>query len=229
MKNHSNSDRKVTTDNIFDINRLGLSDSFESGKSLTLGIEYKREKLKDINKFFEFKLASSFREHEDNFIPTTSSLNKKNSNLFGSITNNLNEYLVLDYDFILDNNYDKFEYNSVNATLNVKNFKTNFNFIEENGFTGDTNFLENTTSYDFNEKNTILFKTRRNRKLNLTEYYDLVYEYQNDCLVASIKYNKTYYNDRELKPTENLFFSITLFPLTTYEHSVDRESFDRLR
>ena len=25
------------------------------------------------------------------------------------------------------------------------------------------------------------------RKINLTEYYDLVYEYQNDCLIAGIK------------------------------------------
>ena len=62
------------------------------------------------------------------------------------------------------------------------------------------------------------FKTRRNRKISLTEYYDLVYEYRNDCLVAGIKYKKSYYSDRDLKPNENLLFTITLFPLTTYEH-----------
>ena len=28
----------------------------------------------------------------------------------------------------------------------------------------------------------------KNRKINLTEYYDLVYEYKNDCLKAGIKY-----------------------------------------
>ena len=33
-----------------------------------------------------------------------------------------------------------------------------------------------------------------------------------------IKYKKSYYEDRDLKPTENLLFTITLFPLTTYEH-----------
>ena len=36
------------------------------------------------------------------------------------------------------------------------------------------------------------FKTRKNRKLNLTEYYDLVYEYKNDCLTAGIKYKKSF-------------------------------------
>ena len=71
-------------------------------------------------------------------------------------------------------------------------------------------------------QNFISFKTRRNRKLNLTEYYDLVYEYQNDCLIAGIKYNKSYYEDRDLKPSENLFFTINLVPLTTYEQKIDR-------
>ena len=69
------------------------------------------------------------------------------------------------------------------------------------------------TSYNFDENNFLTFKTRRNRKINLTEYYDLVYEYKNDCLTAGIKYNKTYYEDRDLKPSENLLFTITLFPL----------------
>ena len=40
MKNYSNENRLITTDNIFDINRLGISDSYESGKSLTLGIRF---------------------------------------------------------------------------------------------------------------------------------------------------------------------------------------------
>ena len=87
---------------------------------------------------------------------------------------------------------------------------------------GDNNFLENSTSYSFNENNILSFKTRRNRKIDLTEYYDLVYEYKNDCLIAGIKYKKTYYEDRDLKPSENLFFSISIIPITTYEHKFDQ-------
>ena len=221
MKNYSSSSKSITVDNIFNINRLGLSDSFEKGKSLTVGLDYKKENLNDKNKFFEFKLASSFRDKEENFIPNSTSLNKKNSNLFGSITSAINENISLNYDFRIDNNYDKFEYNSINTELKYNNFKTEFNFIEENGETGDENFLENSTSYNFDDKNYFSFKTRRNRKLNLTEFYDLVYEYKNDCLVAAFKYNKTYYSDRDLKPKEDLLFSVTFFPLTKYEHNLD--------
>ena len=31
---------------------------------------------------------------------------------------------------------------------------------------------------------------------------------------------KPYYEDRDLKPTENLLFTITLFPLTSYEQKL---------
>ena len=49
----------------------------------------------------------------------------------------------------------------------------------------------------------------------MTEYYNLIYEYKNDCLVAGIKYNKTYYKDRDLEPTEDFMLSIKLIPFTS--------------
>ena len=218
MKNYNTEDRNINVNNLFNINRLGLSDTYEAGKSLTVGFDYKKENLDDINKYFELKLGSVFRDKEESFIPTSSTLNKKNSNLFGSATNFINENFSVDYNFMIDNNLDRFEYNSITASLFFDKFETKFNFVEENGNIGNENFLENTTSYNLDDKNYFSFKTRRNRKINLTEFYDLVYEYKNDCLVAGIKYNKTYYSDRDLKPKEDLLFSITLFPLTTYEH-----------
>ena len=124
---------------------------------------------------------------------------------------------MLDYNFAIDNDLSTFEYNELSAQLSLNNFVTDFSFIEENGEMGDANVIENSFKYLIDENNNLSFKTRRNRKLNLTEYYDLVYEYKNDCLTAGIKYKKTYYEDRDLIPSENLFFTITLFPLTTYE------------
>ncbi len=222
MKNYSTSTPSITVDNVFGINRLGLGDSFEKGKSMTLGIDYKKQKLEDINKYFEFKLASVFRDGEENFISSSSSLNKKNSNLFGSIETKLSENFEIDYNFRIDNNYEKFEYNSINTNFIFNNLETNFTFVEENGEAGNENFLENSTVYKFDENNFISFNTRRNRKLNLTEFYDLLYEYKNDCLIASIKYKKKYYSDRDLKPSENLLLTLTLYPLTTYEHNETR-------
>ena len=97
------------------------------------------------------------------------------------------------------------------------NFDTTFNYIEETGNVGTTHILENETTFNFDEQNFITFRTRENKEIDLTEYYDLIYEYKNDCLVAGIKYNKTYYKDRDLEPTEDFMFSIKLIPLTAVE------------
>ena len=223
MKDYSSSDKKINVGNIFSNNRLGFDDTLETGRSLTLGLDFKRENndLEKINNFFQIKLATVLRDKEEKNIPSKSTLNKKNSHLFGSISNKFSNNININYNFALDNDLNKFEYNDFNATLSINNLVTTFNFIEENGEMGDTNIFENSIGYTFNENNSLSFKTRRNRKLNLTEYYDLVYEYKNDCLTAGIKYKKSYYEDRDLKPTENLLFTLTLIPLTSYEYVAD--------
>ena len=222
MKNHNSTKRTINNDNIFSINRLGLEDSFETGKSITVGLDYKKETLKDMNKYFQLKLATVFRDKEENFMPINTTLNKKTSNIFGSISNNFSENFKLEYNFSADNNLDEIEYNDINTTFSVNNFVSTFHFIKEIDNIGDQNFIQNNTSFKLDENNYFKFNTRRNRKINLTEYYDLIYEYKIDCLTAGIKYKKTYYEDRDLKPSEDLIFTITLFPLTTFEQKVDQ-------
>ena len=222
MKSYTDSERFINTDNIFSNNRIGADDTLEAGESLTIGLNYKKEKIMNINRYFEIKLATVFRKNEENFIPKTTTLNKKNSNIFGSISNNLNENIILDYNFAINNDYNTFEYNNLSASFNINNFFTKLSFIEESGEMGSSNSLENIFEYNVDKNNFISFKTRRNRKINLTEYYDLVYEYKIDCLTAGIKYNKTYYEDRDLKPSENIYFTITLFPLTSFQQNLSQ-------
>ena len=59
------------------------------------------------------------------------------------------------------------------------------------------------------------FSTRENKTINLTEYYNLAYQYKNDCLAASIEYQKDYYNDRDIKPTESVFLKLSIIPFGT--------------
>ena len=39
-----------------------------------------------------------------------------------------------------------------------------------------------------------------------------MYQYKNDCLAASIEYNKDYYDDNDVKPEESIFFKLTIIP-----------------
>ena len=49
---------------------------------------------------------------------------------------------------------------------------------------------------------------------NFTEFYKLIYQYKNDCLSASIEYNKDYYNDKDLNSTETIFFKLSILPFS---------------
>ena len=56
------------------------------------------------------------------------------------------------------------------------------------------------------------FKTKRNLITDSAEFYDLSYEYLNDCLRAGLVYRREFYNDSELEPEDSLMFQITLIP-----------------
>ena len=89
MKNNKTLERRIDINNIFNSNRLSMNDSFEGGESITLGLNFRKEKinkikdLSEIEDYIDFKLASVHRLSEEKNIPINSTLNKKNSNIFG--------------------------------------------------------------------------------------------------------------------------------------------------
>tara|TARA_A100001011_G_scaffold399839_1_gene510484 strand:- start:482 stop:2857 length:2376 start_codon:yes stop_codon:yes gene_type:complete len=207
-------DRKINITNIFSKNRLGLNDSLEGGKSLTVGFDYNL-KTRENNDFLEFSLGQIFKDNEDKRLPLTSKMQNKSSDIVGNFNFQPNNNFKIDYDFSFDNNLDAVNYSKVETQLSINNFVTSFDFLEENDDIGSDSYLLSDVRYNFNKNNSVSYNTRRNRKTDLTEYYNLVYEYKNDCLVAGIEYNKDYYQDRDLRPSEQIFFSLTFTPFTT--------------
>ena len=80
---------------------------------------------------------------------------------------------------------------------------------------GGKHYISNETTYKFDSNNSIAFKTRENKEINLTEFYNLVYQYENDCLRAALEYNKSYYSDADIRPEEEIFFTLTILPYTS--------------
>ncbi|MDA7810881.1 organic solvent tolerance protein [Candidatus Pelagibacter sp.] len=229
MKNHTETSSRLTVGNIYSPFRMGVSDSFEEGGSMAIGFNYKNEKEQSNKKnnfisnkivetrdFIDFKIGAVFRNDIEKNISKMSSLNQRGSNVVGEFNYLHSKYVNLNYQFSIDNDLNTLEYNSINADFSYKKLSSSIKFLEENGKIGTANILSNVYQYTFDDNNLLKYSTRRNRELNLTEYYDLIYEYQNDCLTAGIKYKKIYYQDGVLKPSEELFFSITIVPLGTF-------------
>ena len=208
-------DRKIDINNIFTQNRLSLDDAVEGGQSLTLGGEYILKGKEDGNNIFRAGLASVLRDNEEINLPTKSTINNKGSDFVGSLIFEPNKNLKFDYNFSMDSDLESSNYNLLKTDISVNKFVTSFEFLQEDDEVGSESYLSNETSYNFNDAYSVKYRTRRNKKTDFTEFYNLIYEYKNDCLTASIQYNKDYYSDNELKPTEEIFFSISIVPLAT--------------
>ena len=136
----------------------------------------------------------------------------KNSDIFGEISFRPTKHINFEYDFSIDNNFDRANYNLLRAGLNINNFITSFEFLEEDNFIGNKSYITNNTKYMFDNNNSLSFSGTKNLDKGISEYYNLIYEYQNDCLSAAVEYNKTFYSDGDLKPQNNIFFMIKILP-----------------
>ena len=211
-KNMSNSDRRINIDNIFSNNRIAENDSIEGGQSLTLGTEYILTDKKNDNDYFLFNIATVLRDKENLDLPKNSTLGQKTSDIIGSTNFKPNEYFDINYSFSIDNNFNTTNYDLIKTNLSLNNFVTSFEYLKEDGIIGNKSYLQNKTAYSFDETNSLSFSTRVNRTTNLTEFYNLMYQYKNDCLKAALEYRKEYYNDNDLQAEDQLLFTITIMP-----------------
>ena len=203
---------QINYDNIYDINRLGLDEINEGGISLTYGYEYAKIDKSNFNQKIKFGFANNLRFEENKDLPANTNIGDKVSDFVGLFEYNPNENIKLDYNFSLKNNLVDQNYELFGFEYYLKNLTTKFEYLNENNTVSKTSYLQNETRYAFNDKNSLIFETRENKEKNFTEYYNLIYQFQNDCLTAAIEYNKEYYSDQDLKPSENLFFKFSILP-----------------
>ena len=210
-KNISNNDVRLTYDNIFTLNRIGNNELVEGGKSISLGIEYEKFDLNNKN-IFSLNLANTIRDKKNHNLPTKTKLNQKMSDIVGKISYSGLDNLSIAYNFSLDNNLRTSNYDSLYTELIIKNFSTNLNFLSENNEIGGKEVLMNSSKFDFNDEKSLSFNVSKNLKNDFTEYYNLIYEYKTDCMVAALEYKKDFYRDDALVPSKNLFLTFKFIP-----------------
>ena len=149
---------------------------------------------------------------ENKDLPINSNLGDKVSDFVGLFEYKHNNNLKFNYDFSLKNNLDDKNYELFGFEYYLNKFSSKFEYLNKNNSNLKTSYLMNETKLNFDEKNSLIFQTSENKEKSFTEYYNLIYQYENDCLKAGIEFNKEYYSDEDLKPSENLFFKITILP-----------------
>ena len=205
-------DRTINYKNIYDLDRLGIDGSTEGGISATYGYEYVKINKSNFDEIMKFGFANNLRIEENKDLPINSNLGDKMSDFVGLFEYKHDDNFKFDYNFSIKNNLEDKNYELFGFEYYLKNLTTRFEYLNENNTDLKSSYLKNRTIYKFDNKNSLIFDTSENKEKSFTEYYNLIYQYENDCLRAGIEYNKEYYSDQELKPSENLLFKITIMP-----------------
>jgi len=211
-KDIRSTDRKIGYKDIYEFDRLGIEEASEGGISATYGYEYTKIDKSSFDQKIKFGFANNLRIEENKDLPINSNLGDTVSDFVGIFEYKYNDNLKFDYDFSLKNNLMDKNYELFGFEYYLKNLTTKFEYLNENNSNLKNSYLKNQTRYNFNDKNSLIFETSENKEKSFTEFYNLIYQYENDCLKAGIEYNKEYYSDQDLKPSENLLFKITILP-----------------
>ena len=201
---------RLTPIDAFNLDRVNNINNFETGNTATLGFDYDIKK-DNVDKF-NFSVAQIISEKENKKMSSESSMDEKLSDLVGSTNYKINNNLNLKYNFAVDQNYNEFNYNEIGAVLDLNPIKIDFNYLQEDKHIGNQDYFKTKIDYKNKENGLVSFETKRNLITNSAEFYNLSYEYINDCLRAGLVYRREFYNDSEIDPEDSLMFKITLIP-----------------
>ncbi len=217
-RNISGDSTMLSYSNLYKLNKIKSIDRVDTGSSVSLGFDFKINNLNENNEIkneqFKFSLGQIISAKENRDLPSASTLNEKMSDIIGETSYNFNDKVKITSSFLLDQNLENFNKNQID--LGITYPKTNFNltFLEESQHIGNTKYLETKAGFNFNN-GLISLGAKRNLLTNSAEFYDLSYEYINDCLKAGVAFRREFYRDRDLEPEDSLIFKITFSPLGT--------------
>ncbi len=219
-KNISSTGSKMDYSNIFSPNRIGRSDMVEKGKSITLGLEFEKQNLKN-EKILSLNIGNIFKDKKNEALPNKSKLNQTRSDIVGDIFYKFDDKFELNYNFSYDRDLDFSNYDAISAKFGINKVVTTFDYISENHELGNSEILKNDTQIELNKEHSLKFGTTKDLKDDFTQFYKLAYKYETDCLSASFEYEKKFFRDGSLVPDESLFFLIRFIPFADIRGSAN--------
>ena len=146
--------------------------------------------LEKNNKKFDFSIAQIINEKENKKMASKTGLDEKLSDLIGSSNYKINENINIKYDFLVDQNYKELNYNELGSSINFDPFKIDFSYLQEDKHMGEQEYFKTKVDYNTSGNGLVSLETKRNLITNSSEFYNLSYEYHNDCLRAGLVYRR---------------------------------------
>ena len=194
--------------NLFSLDRLESDHNFEAGTNLTVGLDYEIDNEKNKTTFSIGQIINEKKNNKN--MPDTSSLDKRFSEVVGNFRYENNKKFLFNYDYSINQNYKKISYNDLSMEYDNNDMNFKFNYLEEEKKSEKNEYFKSVFEYKKSDNGIFTFSNKRNLITDSSEFYNLSYEYINDCLRAGIFYRREFYNDSELEPENSLMFKVTL-------------------
>ena len=207
---------KLNYENVFNLNKISGLDIVEPGVSTSVGFEYKKNQLNALNEIsddvYSLSMGQVISAKENMDIPSSTSLDQHFSDVVGVAKYNINNKVNLNYNFSIDQGYKNFNYNEVGADIEFDKTKFNLSYLQEKNHIGNQEYVQTGVDFKLNNSSELSFNTKRNLLTSSAEFYNLSYNYINDCLKAGIAYRREFYTDRDIEPANTLMFTISIIP-----------------
>ncbi len=215
MRNIKDNNLRLKYSNLFTLNKNSQIDVVDSGTSFAAGIEFSN--LDFINnqagkENFSLYIGQVYNFEENSDMPSKSSLDQKVSDLVGKASFNFSENFSLSNEFSIDQNFNDINYNDIKASFLLGDASFNLGYLEENNHIGNESYFKSDVKLKINNSNNLSFDLKKNLETDSTEFYNLAYNYINDCLKAGLVYRREFYTDRDVESSDTLMFTISLFP-----------------
>ena len=215
MRDIDDDNLRLSYSNLFNLNKNSQMDVLENGLNATLGVEL--SSLDFNNKItgderYSLYVGQVYSLEENFDMPARSSLDQQASDIVGRSLVKLNDNFLLKNEFMLDHNLNDINYNDLNASLIMGNASFNLGFLEENNHVGSNSYVRSDIKLELNDSNNLSFDLKKNLETDSTEFYNLAYNYINDCLKAGLVYRREFYTDRDIESSDTLMFNVSIFP-----------------
>jgi len=215
MRDIDEDNLKLSYSNLFAINKNSQLDVVENGASATIGFELSNLDFNENitgDENYSLYLGQVFNLDENFDMPSRSSLDQKVSDMVGIGKVKFSENFSIKNEFSIDHNFNDINYNDLKASLLLGNAKFNIGYLEENNHIGNNSYLKSDFKIEINKSNNLSFDLKKNLETDSTEFYNLAYNYVNDCLRAGLVYRREFYTDRDIEASDTLMFNVSLFP-----------------
>jgi len=220
MPNSVSNGTLLTTDNIFAINRMNNDELIEKDLSFNLGFDWlwqekfmpsKDPEKKEVSKA-TVSIGQVIKFNKDADMPTSSSLQNKTSD----IVTKVNYLAPKNFDVTIKNTIDH-QLNAVYySDLNFKKFfyngEFNINYYEKNKYIGSERYAKANFISEITNSTKLRIESDRNLKTDLTNSHKLSIENENECIRYGFYLQKNYSSDKDVRPSTNVFFGVTLLP-----------------